>query len=76
MNKWRKKDYANSKWAVRNLFVGVLTQVISAHARSGSGYGFERPGLKTSEENDNLWSETRSGSGEPKVRKMGNKITS
>ena len=50
--------YVNSKWILRNLFVGVL---ISVEARYENGYGFYRPGLKIGVENDifGAWNRVR-----------------
>ena len=55
-NKERVIIYVNSKWILRNLFVGVL---ISVEARYENGYGFYRPGLKIGVENDIFWAWSR-----------------
>ena len=54
--------YVNSKWILRNLFVGVL---ISVEARYENGYGFYRPGLKIGVEMTFFGPEIGSGFGEP-----------
>ena len=69
-SKWIVEKEKYPKYIVRTKFYQFSTSLpmwslIGVQQRSGNGYGFESPGLKTGVENGIFWSEIGSGFGEP-----------